>query len=289
MVESPFNKFKEDKIRVMLPKRPRNVAWFKEKLLVESQKADNPSELSFHDLDAYDSNCDDLSSAKAILMANLSRCDLEVLSEIKEDSGKHFVTQKELSAEQTFWLKYSSLSETPVTPHTHVRIKVPSELPKIMSQEILHIVANSMDTLDLQPYRQSTVVVRLLAQVGPKFFGPYKTIERLGPVAYRLELPPDARIHNVFHVSLLKKCNGDPPIPVSADTSPALMLPSGPQPEAVLGERVVQKGKYRPKTEILVKWKGFPREDATWENKWRFQKAHSDFHLEDKVNSSGGD
>ncbi|GKB97903.1 transposon ty3-G gag-pol polyprotein [Tanacetum coccineum] len=142
--------------------------------------------------------------------------------------------------------------------------------------------------LKLQPYRQSTVAVRLSAKVGPKFFGPYKIIERVGPVAYRLELPPGALIHNVFHVSLLKKCQGDPPIPVSSEVSPEV-LPTGPQPEVVLEERVVQKGKYRPKAEVLVKWKGFPREDATWETKWRFQKAYPDFHLEDKANSSGGD
>ncbi|GJS09062.1 integrase, catalytic region, zinc finger, CCHC-type containing protein [Tanacetum coccineum] len=49
------------------PKRPRNAAWFKEKLmLAEAQEAD----------------CDDLSSAKAVLMANLSSCDPEVLSEV---------------------------------------------------------------------------------------------------------------------------------------------------------------------------------------------------------------
>ncbi|GJV07029.1 transposon ty3-G gag-pol polyprotein, partial [Tanacetum coccineum] len=143
--------------------------------------------------------------------------------------------------------------------------------------------------LKLQPYRQSTVAVRLSAKVGPKFFGPYKIIERVGPVAYRLELPPKALIHNVFHVSLLKECKGDPPIPDSSEASPAVQPPTGPQPEAVLEERVVKKGKYRPKTEVLVKWKGFPREDATWETKWRFQKAYPDFHLEDKANSSGGD
>ncbi|GJX48745.1 copia protein [Tanacetum coccineum] len=58
------------------PKRPRNVAWFKEKLmLAEAQEAD---------LDAYDSDCDDLSSAKAVLMANLSSCDPEVLFESQD-------------------------------------------------------------------------------------------------------------------------------------------------------------------------------------------------------------
>ncbi|GJY20455.1 integrase, catalytic region, zinc finger, CCHC-type containing protein [Tanacetum coccineum] len=56
------------------PKRPRNATWFKEKLmLAEAQEAD---------LDAYDSDCDDLSSAKAVLMANLSSYDSDVLFEV---------------------------------------------------------------------------------------------------------------------------------------------------------------------------------------------------------------
>ncbi|GJS07966.1 retrovirus-related pol polyprotein from transposon TNT 1-94 [Tanacetum coccineum] len=61
------------------PKRPRNAAWFKEKLmLAEAQEA----AFQIDDLDAYDLNCDDLSSAKAVLMANLLSCDPEVLSEV---------------------------------------------------------------------------------------------------------------------------------------------------------------------------------------------------------------
>ncbi|GKB13963.1 integrase, catalytic region, zinc finger, CCHC-type containing protein [Tanacetum coccineum] len=88
------------------PKRPRNAAWFKEKLmLVEAQEVGqilDEEQLAFladpgipeavvaqqtipqnsafktDDLDAYDSDCDDLSSAKAVLMANLSSCDPKV-------------------------------------------------------------------------------------------------------------------------------------------------------------------------------------------------------------------
>ncbi|GJT58539.1 retrovirus-related pol polyprotein from transposon TNT 1-94 [Tanacetum coccineum] len=61
---------------------------------------------------------------------NISPIDYSKLNKIKKDFGKRFVTQKELSAEQAFWLKHSSFSETPVTSHTPVRIEAPSELPK---------------------------------------------------------------------------------------------------------------------------------------------------------------
>ncbi|GJZ53881.1 hypothetical protein Tco_0608766 [Tanacetum coccineum] len=92
------------------PKRPRNAARFKEKLmLAEAQEAGQildeeqlaflaipglsealvaqqtiPQNSAFQtkDLDAYDLDCDDLSSAKAVLMTNLSSCDPEVLSEV---------------------------------------------------------------------------------------------------------------------------------------------------------------------------------------------------------------
>ncbi|GKA45926.1 reverse transcriptase domain-containing protein [Tanacetum coccineum] len=66
------------------PKRPRSSAWFKEKLMLAEAQEIIPKNSAFQteDLDAYDSNCDDISSAKAVLMANLSSCDLDVLSEV---------------------------------------------------------------------------------------------------------------------------------------------------------------------------------------------------------------
>ncbi|GJX69792.1 putative ribonuclease H-like domain-containing protein [Tanacetum coccineum] len=99
------------------PKRPRNAAWFKEKaILVEAQEARQildeqklafltdpgisdgqaiqttiPNNVAFQteDLDAYDSDCDDVSSAKAVLMANLSSCRSDVLSEVPHSDSYH--------------------------------------------------------------------------------------------------------------------------------------------------------------------------------------------------------
>ncbi|GJV61877.1 hypothetical protein Tco_1467977 [Tanacetum coccineum] len=61
----------------------------------------------------------------------ISPIDYSKLNKIKEDFGKHFVTQKELFAKQASWLKHLSFSKTPVTSHTPVKIEAPSELAKI--------------------------------------------------------------------------------------------------------------------------------------------------------------
>ncbi|GJU84628.1 hypothetical protein Tco_1292174 [Tanacetum coccineum] len=61
----------------------------------------------------------------------ISPIDYSKLNKIKEDFGKRFVTIKEFSAEQAFWLKHSSFFETPIMSHTPVRIEAPSKLPKV--------------------------------------------------------------------------------------------------------------------------------------------------------------
>lgn len=62
----------------------------------------------------------------------------------------------------------------------------------------------------LQPFRQNLVRLQRHHKLGQLFFGPVKIVSRVGEVAYKLDLPTSARIHLVFHISVLHKCNEIP-------------------------------------------------------------------------------
>lgn len=120
--------------------------------------------------------------------------------------------------------------------------------------------------LKLQPYRQVSLKNRHSQKLAKRFYGPFRILRCIGTVAYELELPPATRIHPVFHVSLLKKCHGDPelqvlPLPLTTSDTPLQL-----EPLRVLDRRQTwtRKG---PKEEILIQWKGQEEKEATWELK----------------------
>ena len=60
----------------------------------------------------------------------------------------------------------------------------------------------------LQPYKQFPLKQQGKNKLAPKFYGPYQIIQKISPITYELKLPDKSRIHNVFHVSNLKKYVG---------------------------------------------------------------------------------
>ena len=55
--------------------------------------------------------------------------------------------------------------------------------------------------LKLQPHRQVTVRMGRYNKLNPKYYGPLQIVQRIGKVAYQLELPNTSQIHQVFHIS----------------------------------------------------------------------------------------
>ncbi|MCH95581.1 hypothetical protein A2U01_0016561 [Trifolium medium] len=135
---------------------------------------------------------------------------------------------------------------------------------------------NDFVFLKLQPYRQMSMKKHKAHKLLPKYYGPFKIIDKVGQVAYKLELPRDAAIHNVFHVSQLKKChnpsaNNTPLIPTFITDIPTRI------PELILDRKMVKRGS-QAATKVLVQWKDTPPDMATWEFYYDLLKQFPNFH-----------
>ena len=98
----------------------------------------------------------------------------------------------------------------------------------------------------------------------PRFIGPFKILKRIGKVAYLLELPASMQVHPVFHVSLLQ---ADKPRPeeMRANDPWEAVNPDRPEVPEYEVEHLLDSRGSGNNEEFLVKWKGFPEEEATWE------------------------
>jgi hypothetical protein len=85
-------------------------------------------------------------------------------------------------------------------------------------------------------------------------------LEKIGAVAYKLELPEDANIHLVFHVSFLKAKVGQSITPLHKLPPVDSLGHLAPEPTKILETRVVKKRRLPAAvTEVLVQWEGLPR------------------------------
>lgn len=129
----------------------------------------------------------------------------------------------------------------------------------------------------LQPYKKMSLKQKGKNKLAPNFYGPYQINENISQVVYGLNLPEKSRVHNVFHVSYLKRALGN-------HQSTQTMLPSLDDEGRVILEREgilpTRKRKLQRHTirEYLIKWKDLPKEEDSWETKVFFQQ-HPSLHM----------
>jgi hypothetical protein len=119
--------------------------------------------------------------------------------------------------------------------------------------------------LRMKPYRMAAFGLRQAIKLTTKYYGPYRILEKIGRVAYKLLLLPNVGIHPVFHVSQLKKHLGSH---VVACADLPLVTPEGKiktEPTAVLETRSLPRNGVLV-TQWLVEWENLTPEEATRED-----------------------
>ncbi|GJW28098.1 putative reverse transcriptase domain-containing protein [Tanacetum coccineum] len=112
-------------------------------------------------------------------------------------------------------------------------------------------------------------------KLNPRYVGPFKVLEKIGSVAYKLELPQElSRVHNTFHVSNLKRCYSDEPLAVPLEglhIDDKLQFVEEP---VEIMEREIKRLKRSRIPLVKVRWNSRRGPEFTWEREDSFKKKY---------------
>ena len=113
--------------------------------------------------------------------------------------------------------------------------------------------------------KKSSLRLGSCAKLAPRYCGPFEILSRIGQVAYQLALPPNLRVHNVFHISVLKKYVHDAThvinwIDVQVELEGYFLV----EPDCILERREISLRNYTI-GQVKVQLKHLSPEESTWE------------------------
>ncbi|GJR62536.1 reverse transcriptase domain-containing protein [Tanacetum coccineum] len=121
-------------------------------------------------------------------------------------------------------------------------------------------------------------------KLAPRFVGPFEIVEKVGPVAYRLDLPEELNgVHDTFHVSNLKKCLADPTLKVPLDEIRVEAKLNFVEEPVVILEREFKKLKRSRIFIVKVRWNSKRAPEFTWEREDQMKLKYP--HLFSNVSS----
>ncbi|VFQ82654.1 unnamed protein product [Cuscuta campestris] len=137
--------------------------------------------------------------------------------------------------------------------------------------------------LKLQQHWQHSLARPRPSKLARRYYGPFEVLERIGPVAYRLRLPEGCKIHDVFHVSLLRPfVSGGQPLPepslpddITRGQVMAIPVSAGPRRTVLIDGQ--------PQEQCLVRWSDDGGIDPSWEPVDSLRRNYPTLDLEDKV------
>ena len=112
-------------------------------------------------------------------------------------------------------------------------------------------------------------------KLSPRYIGPYEIVEKIGPLAYKLALPPDlARIYDVFHISMLRRYRSDPSH-VLKDSEVTLSENLSYAEESVkIVDHKIKQFRQREIPMVKIVWKHHDVEEATWEMEEKMRRDY---------------
>ncbi|XP_022023704.1 uncharacterized protein LOC110923961 [Helianthus annuus] len=128
--------------------------------------------------------------------------------------------------------------------------------------------------LKVSPWK-GVIRFRKRGKLSPRFIGPFTVVERVGKVAYRLELPEElSGIHSTFHVSHLRKCLADEMTYIHYDDIEVDDRLNYVVRPITIFDREVKTLRNKEINKVKVKWEHRKGADTTWESEEEMQRLY---------------